>query len=86
MYAALGTAHRVQYESLNFSPKLIAAIDAVERKIREAVNDLDFRGCMDLMRLVFEETFEESAKRFESKVGRPAQTGTKLSNFQPFKQ
>ena len=75
-----------RFESLNFSPKLIAAIDAVERKIREAVNDLDFRGCMDLMRLVFEETFEESAKRIESKVGSPAPTGPKLSNFQPFKQ
>jgi hypothetical protein len=41
---------------------------------------------MDLLRAIFEETFEESAKRIASKVGTPVPTGPTVGNFQPYKQ
>lgn len=71
-------------EQLGFSGTLTSAINEVEKKIRAAATELDFRGCMDLLRVIFEETFEESSKRIEKQVGKPAPDGA--GNFQPFKQ
>jgi hypothetical protein len=47
---------------------------------------MQFRTCIDQLRAIFEEVFEESARRIESEVGKTVPSGPAVGNFQPFNQ
>jgi hypothetical protein len=72
--------------TLGFPGDVSTALEEVERKIRSAGTPLDFKGCMDLLRTIFERIFQESALKVASKTGRAAPSGPSVGNFQPFKQ
>jgi len=70
-------------EALGFRQEIVKALDQLDVKLYSAGTPLDFKGCMDLLRTIYEKIFEDAAKAASTKVARPLpQTGA----FQPWRQ
>jgi hypothetical protein len=72
-------------EQLGFRRAIVDALHELDRKLNEAGKPLDFKGCMDLARTLYEELVEDAAKTSAAKVGRPAPSAG-AGNFQPWNQ
>ena len=70
-------------EGLGFRKEIVAALNEVDKKIYEAGKPLDFKGCMDLLRSIYEELIEDSAKNVATKSARSLPQG---GAFQPWRQ
>ncbi len=54
-------------EALGFRKEIVGALEEMDRKLIEAGKPLDFKGCMDLLRTVYEEIVEDAAKTTATK-------------------
>jgi hypothetical protein len=72
-------------EELGFRREIVTSLGALDRKLYAAGTPLDFKGCMDLLRTIFEEIVEDAGQRAATKVGEtpPAPGGR---DFAPWKQ
>jgi hypothetical protein len=74
---------RSRLETLGFPPKIVKALDSADRQLTISLTDLEFKQYMDLLRTVFEELVEESARK-SVPASRPYTFGG--GHFQPYKQ
>ncbi len=73
-------------QMLGLSAALVRASDEIERRAASASDETDAKGVMDLIRAFLEEVVEESVRKIETKVGKPAPSGTRVSHYAPFRQ
>ncbi len=74
-------------QKLGFRKEISDALYEIDRRVGAATTPLEFKGCMDLARTVFEEIVEDAAKAAARVSTRPLPTqGPKLGNFQPWYQ
>jgi hypothetical protein len=71
-------------ETLGFRREIVEALDELDRKLFAAGKPLDFKGCMDLVRTIFEEIVEDAAKQSAALTGTKEPSG-RLRDFQPWK-
>jgi len=70
-------------ETLGFRREIVEALNELDIKLYAAGKPLDFKGCMDLLRTIYEEMFEDAAKKVFTKRTRPLPHG---GPFQPWRQ
>jgi len=75
-------ASRMQH--LGFRQEILVALNEVDRKLQFATTSLDFKGCMDLLRTVYEEIVEDAARTVAGATSSPLPASKK--DFQPWNQ
>lgn len=71
-------------EGLGFRRDIADALQQLEPKLLAAGTPLDFKGCMDIIRTIFEEIVEDAGKKAAAFTGTAIPSG-KLKDFQPWK-
>ena len=71
-------------EQMGFRHEIVQALDDLDRKLFAAGTPLDFKGCMDLIRTIFEEIVEDAAKKAAAKTTAKLPSG-QVRDFQPWK-
>ena len=71
-------------EQLGFRREIVGALHDLDVKIMAAGKPLDFKGCMDIIRTIFEEIVEDAAKKAAAITGATVPSG-KVKDFQPWK-
>lgn len=69
-------------ETLGFRADIMTALHEVERKLRAAATALDFKGCMDLLRTIYEEIVEDAGRAMSQATS--AQLPNAKRDFQPW--
>jgi hypothetical protein len=71
-------------EEISFRRDIVEAFHDLDRRIMAAGKPLDFKGCIDIIRTIFEEIVEDAARKAAAltKVTEPS---GKLKDFQPWK-
>lgn len=57
--------------TLGFRREIADALTQLDKKLYQAGTPLDFKGCMDLIRTIYEEIIEDAAKNTADKTGKP---------------
>jgi hypothetical protein len=73
-------------EELGFRRDIVGSLQDLDRKIHEAGKPVDFKGCMDLARTIFEEIAEDSGRKAATLVGYTLTPKDVKSNFGPWKE
>ncbi len=71
-------------EALGFRKEIVSALAEFDKQFYSAGKPLEFKGCMDLLRTIYEEIIEDSAKATATKRGKMAPQYGKP--FQPWCQ
>jgi len=71
-------------EQLGFRRDIVEALRELDRKLLEAGKPLDFKGCMDVVRTIYEELVEDAAKA-AARLTKTTEPSGKLKDFQPWK-
>ena len=71
-------------ERLGFRPEIVDALHDLEPRVLAAGKPLEFKGCMDVIRTIFEEIVEDAAKQAATLTGATIPSG-KVKDFQPWK-
>ena len=71
-------------EALGFRKEIVEALAEFDKQFYSAGKPLDFKGCMDLLRTIYEEIIEDSAKTIATKRGKATPQYEKP--FQPWCQ
>jgi len=72
-------------ETLGFRKEITEALHDLDRKLYQAGTPLDFKGCMDLVRTIYEEIIQDAAKSAALKGGQPPPAYQKQA-FNPWNQ
>lgn len=72
--------------SLNFRQEIVTAINELDSKIYAAGKPLELKGCMDLLRTIYEEVIEDAGRTVATKRSRPVPQGPHVGHFQPWYQ
>lgn len=75
---------RSRLKTLHFNPKLVEALNELERRTAVAATEFEFKSAMELLRTFFEEFIEEAATRSATTSSVPFPSGEKLSHFAPY--
>lgn len=73
-------------EALGFRKAIVEALREVDRRLQAAGTALDFKGCMDLVRTVFEEVLEDAARTVTKKREISLPLDPPRKHFQPWVQ
>jgi hypothetical protein len=71
-------------EQLGFRREIVDALRDLEPKLMAAATPLELKGCIDVIRTVFEEIVEDAAKKAAALTSAKVPSG-KLKDFQPWK-
>jgi uncharacterized protein Smg (DUF494 family) len=71
-------------EAMGFRKDIVAALQSFDVKLYAAGTPLDFKGCMDLLRTIYEEITEDAAKTVATRRSKPTPNYSKP--FQPWAQ
>lgn len=71
-------------EAVGFRKDIVAALQSFDVKLYAAGTPLDFKGCMDLLRTIYEEITEDAAKTVATRRSKPTPNYSKP--FQPWAQ
>jgi hypothetical protein len=71
-------------EQLGFRDDIVQALHDLDLKIMAAGKPLDFKGCIDIIRTIFEEIVEDAARKAAAVTKSTVPSG-KVKDFQPWK-
>jgi hypothetical protein len=71
-------------ETLGFRKEIVTALQSLDVKLYAAGTPLDYKGCMEIVRTIYEEITEDAAKKVATIKGKPPLTYSRP--FQPWAQ